>query len=58
MNKVDHSGRPSKWCIELSEYDITYEPKKAIKAQALANFIAEVPNVEESQLDLGNNELE
>ncbi len=35
MKKVDHSGRLSKWCIELGEYDITYEPRKA---QALADF--------------------
>jgi len=25
------------WAIELSEYDIQYEPRKAMKAQALAH---------------------
>jgi len=30
-----------KWAIELAPYDIKYEPRRAIKAQALANFIAE-----------------
>ncbi|XP_061346500.1 uncharacterized protein LOC133292137 [Gastrolobium bilobum] len=30
------------WAIELSEYDITYESQKAIKAQALADFIMEL----------------
>ena len=29
------------WVIELSEFDIRYQPKNAIKAQALADFIAE-----------------
>ena len=29
------------WAIELSQFDIEYLPRTAIKAQALANFIAE-----------------
>ncbi len=58
MKRVDHSGRLSKWCIELGEYDITYEPRKAIKAQALADFIAEVPMTEDDQSDLGKCEPE
>ncbi|CAL1381679.1 unnamed protein product [Linum trigynum] len=30
-----------KWAVELSEYDIRYAPRPAIKAQILADFIAE-----------------
>ncbi|CAL8176052.1 unnamed protein product [Prunus armeniaca] len=30
-----------KWAIELSLYDLLYQPKTAIKAQALADFVAE-----------------
>ena len=30
-----------KWNIELSQYDITYHPRRAINGQALADFIAE-----------------
>ena len=30
-----------KWSLELSEFDIQYERRKAIKAQALADFVAE-----------------
>ncbi|CAL2278651.1 unnamed protein product [Prunus armeniaca] len=30
-----------KWAIELSLYDLLYRPKTAIKAQALADFVAE-----------------
>ena len=29
------------WAVELSEFDIRYQPKNAIKAQALTDFIAE-----------------
>ncbi|CAA0810651.1 Uncharacterized mitochondrial protein AtMg00860, partial [Striga hermonthica] len=35
------SGRLVKWAVELSEYSIKYEPRRAIKAQALADFIQE-----------------
>ncbi|XP_073314713.1 uncharacterized protein [Primulina huaijiensis] len=37
----DMSGRLVKWTTELGEYDIKYEPRTAIKAQALADFLAE-----------------
>ena len=30
------------WAIELSEFDITFEARKAIKSQALADFIREL----------------
>jgi len=30
-----------KWAIELAPYGINYEPRRAIKAQALADFITE-----------------
>ena len=35
------SGRLLKWSIELSEFYIDYRSRMAIKAQALADFIAE-----------------
>jgi ribonuclease HI len=31
-----------KWSLELSEFDIIYESRKALKAQVLADFIAEM----------------
>ncbi|WP_271039623.1 reverse transcriptase domain-containing protein [Agrobacterium sp. ST15.13.040] len=58
MKRVDHSGRLSKWCIELGEHEITYEPRKAIKAQALADFIAEIPTTEENHSDPKEGEPE
>ena len=41
MNKPKAAGRMVQWAIELSQFDIKYHPKTAIKAQALADFIVE-----------------
>ena len=35
------SGRMLKWSIELSEYGLEFRPRKFIKAQTLADFVAE-----------------
>ncbi|MCI29606.1 putative protein NYNRIN-like, partial [Trifolium medium] len=36
------AGRILKWSLELSEFDIWYESRKALKAQVLADFVAEL----------------
>ena len=36
------AGRMLKWSLELSEFDIQYESMKALKTQALADFVAEM----------------
>ena len=41
MNKPEAARRMVQWAIELSQFDIKYHPQTAIKAQALADFIAE-----------------
>ncbi|XP_057784883.1 uncharacterized protein LOC131002399 [Salvia miltiorrhiza] len=41
LGRPDLSGRMVKWAVELGEYDVEYEPRTAIKAQALADFIQE-----------------
>ncbi|XP_057775214.1 uncharacterized protein LOC130994197 [Salvia miltiorrhiza] len=41
LGHPDLSGRMVKWAVELGEYDVEYEPRTAIKAQALADFIQE-----------------
>ena len=40
MNKID-VGQLIQWVIELSQFDIEYRPRAAIKPQVLADFIAE-----------------
>ncbi|XP_030934103.1 uncharacterized protein LOC115959721 [Quercus lobata] len=41
MNRLEAAGRLIQWAVELSKFDIRYQPRHAIKAQALADFIAE-----------------
>ena len=47
LGRPDVSGRLLKWAVELGEFDIQYQPRTAIKAQALADFIAELTPKEE-----------
>ena len=41
INKPEAAGRMVQWAIELSQFDIEYHPRTAIKAQALVDFITE-----------------
>ena len=41
MKKLEAVGQLIQWAIELSEFDVRYLPRSAIKAQVLADFIAE-----------------
>ena len=41
MSKLDATSRMIQWVSELSQFDIKYRLRTIIKAQALANFIAE-----------------
>ena len=41
LHKPETSGRLMKWAIELSEFDIRYKPKTAVKGQILADFVME-----------------
>ena len=50
MNKPEVAGRVVQWAIELSQFNIEYHPKTAIKAQALTDFIAEFTLPDENNL--------
>jgi hypothetical protein len=44
-------GRISKWAVELGALNIDFAPRKAIKLQALADFVAEWIEVQQPALD-------
>ena len=41
LHKLETSGRLIKWAIELSEFDIRYKLRTAVKGQVLVDFIVE-----------------
>jgi hypothetical protein len=45
-------GRLGKWMFALSEFDIRYQPVKAVKGQALADLIAERINTDIAALSV------
>ena len=49
LHKPETSIRLMKWAIELSEFDIIYKPKTAIKGQVLADFIMEFTSAEPAE---------
>ena len=49
LHKPEVSERLMKWAIELSEFDIRYKPKTAIKGQVLADFVMEFTPIELAQ---------
>ncbi|XP_059635333.1 uncharacterized protein LOC132277494 [Cornus florida] len=51
LHKLDLFRRMTKWAIELSSFDITYEPRTGIKRQAVADFLLKY-DVEDIEEDL------
>jgi hypothetical protein len=49
LQKPDLSGWLVNWAVELGEFDLEFHPRTTIKAQVLADFIAEFNNLPESQ---------
>lgn len=52
-------GRIGKWAVLMMEFDITYVPQRAVKGQALADFLAAHPLPDDSPLvtDLPDEEV-
>ncbi|XP_073104404.1 uncharacterized protein [Elaeis guineensis] len=46
LHRPNTLGRLAKWAVRLDEFDIQYRPRPALKAQILADFIAECPTID------------
>ncbi|XP_059436632.1 uncharacterized protein LOC132169649 [Corylus avellana] len=49
LRKLDLSGRLVNWAIEISEFDIHFISRNAVKGQALADFVAEFTNIQDQE---------
>jgi hypothetical protein len=38
---LQSTGRITQWTVEIGQYDVEFVPRRTIKSQALADFIAE-----------------
>lgn len=52
LHKSDISGRMLQWTIELSEYEIDYQPRLSMKGQVMTDFIAKLPQPPAPDKDL------
>ena len=50
MNKSESIGRMVQWTVELSQFDIKYHPRTTIKAQVLADFVAEFTILDQEEI--------
>ena len=49
LNKLKAARGLIQWAVELSEFDVWYRPREAIKAQVLADFIVEFTHASSQQ---------
>jgi len=57
LQKPDVAGRMVRWAVELSEFDIQYEPRGSIKGQVYADFVAELSPGGEQEVEAGSQWL-
>ena len=54
LQKPDVAGRMVRWAVELSEFDIQYEPRGSIKGQVYADFVAKLsPGGDSQEVEVG-----
>ena len=54
LQKPDVAGRMVRWAVELSEFDVQYEPRGPIKGQVYAYFIVELSPTDARQGEEAN----
>nr|XP_043615882.1 uncharacterized protein LOC122587782 [Erigeron canadensis] len=58
LRKPEVSSRMAKWSVKLSAFNLIYEPRTAIKSQALADIVADFSTDLQSDVDLEVKMLE
>lgn len=58
LRKPEMSGRLAKWSVKLSAFNLIYEPRTAIKSQALADFVADFSIDLEKEVELEVQQLD
>ena len=53
LQKPDVVGRMTRWAMELSEFDVQYEPRGPIKGQVYADFVVELSSAAPPQEETG-----
>ena len=53
LQKPDVAGRMVRWAVELSEFDVQYEPRGPIKGQIYADFVVELSSAATHQEEAG-----
>jgi len=53
LQKPDVEGRIVRWAVELSEFDVQYEPRGPIQGQVYADFIVELSSAATHQEEAG-----
>jgi hypothetical protein len=51
LRNRDATWHTSKWAIELGALNVDFTPQKAIKSQALADFVAKCSEIQQPMLD-------
>ncbi|XP_019190616.1 PREDICTED: uncharacterized protein LOC109185074 [Ipomoea nil] len=57
LQNPSSSGRLVKWAVELTQYEIEYQPRPSIKGQALADFLVECTASEEDKVRTSEDDL-
>ena len=53
VQKLDVAGRVVWWALELSEFDVQYDPRGLIKSQVYADFVLELSSAATHQEGAG-----
>ena len=53
LQKLDVAGRMVRWAVQLSEFDVQYEPRGPIKGQVYVDFVVEISSAATHQEGAG-----